>query len=1089
MKDAAHVQVSAQQQAIIEHPLGKPAVVEAGAGTGKTFTIVERVAALLSSGAVSADQVLLLTFGRKAAAELRGRLMQRVGESTLQCQTFHSFAWSLLSSHLYDSGLSPETTVVDDAEARVEFLNVFEAYLNDPAAQGCGFPLRSFNRDELRDYLFKIRQDLKQEGVSISAFRERALAAADAFSKISYRELRQEYVRRTQGRDFKVIQSVTDEQLIDEVAEEKARARAVAEVFERFDRRMAERNSLTYADILVRAEAALNENAELRQELRERYRCCIVDEYQDTDLAQHRFLEALFGVGFERVMVVGDILQSIYSFRGAHPQNVELLKQAQGAMVYPLSENRRSVQEILDLAHDAVSSAHPDAVPLVAARGSRGEQVVHISSLWEDDPEGHVTQGRRHDGYIPFDEARVLEAKAVARRIAHLLRAKVEVAERSGAKVAIDPAHIAILSRTKLNVGPVTDALLELGIPFKLVGGVGFYDAPEIRDALAWLRLLADPFNGPALVRALQSPAVGACDAVVARLASAGERDPAAFARRVLTGEAPEGDDETSRLAREATMSVRTILDDLAPHAALPLLGALRAVYERTGLERYHKESSHPRAAQASANLDKLEALARGFAQETPGAQPADFVAFVGELERVEFDEREADVPAADAVTISTIHSAKGLEWPVVFLLSVWPDERTGPRLFLHTDGSLLYGEGADGTRPLHYRAVTEEADGEGWVPRKGENAANDDPEELRLLYVGITRARDRLFVSGLRRRPSKAHPQGAMHRFLRRIDDWLDLRGWLRDEHRGLAKPKRWTPQRRTITALPPLPTLPPTPARGICPPLSYSLIADFERCPRRAIYRAGLRLPQVATPRRRERARRRWEDPLGADASRSPESCADEASLLNSGEYGAMLHKALELWALAKRDGATRPASSFVGDAAEALGVSPGAAELRSAARAVEGVASTFARWTILLVEAPFTMDVGVEGDPLMLFGYLDLLARDEHGAVCLVDYKSGEALGREFGLQLALYRRAARSVYRLDVERCYVGRVKDDSFALESIRPAGDDEVHGTISRVREGFIQRDTRAHAGAWCGACGYRAAPCNDFLRPMRATL
>jgi ATP-dependent exoDNAse (exonuclease V) beta subunit len=1086
MKVTASIRLSAQQQAVIDHPLELPAVVEAGAGTGKTFTIVERVVALLSSGAVSAEQILLLTFGRKAAAELRARLMQRVGESALRCQTFHSFAWSLLSSHLYDCGLSPETTVIEDAEARVEFHTAFEDYLNDKAAAQSGFPLRAFNRDELRGYLFKIRQDLKQEGQSVAEFRERALAAADAFSRISYRELRRPYLRPRGGRDYELVQDLTDEQLACEIAEEKARVRAVAEIFERFDRRLAERHCLTYADILARAEAALAASPDLCRELRSRFRCCLVDEYQDTDRAQHRFLEALFGVGFERVMVVGDVLQSIYGFRGAHPHNVQVFKQAERSVTYTLSENRRSVQEILNLAHDVVSEAHADAVALAAARGSADRQVVHVSSVWDGDTADvdDDIKKRRRDGYIPFDRARVLEARAVARRITHLLHSGMQVHTRDGDRVPISPQHIAILSRTKLNVGPVTDALLDASVPFKLVGGVGFYDAPEIRDALAWLRLLADPFNSPALVRALQSSTIGACDAVVARLASGVERDEAAFARTVLTGELPQGDDHEAQRAREAATSVRTVLDDLAPYAALPLLSALRAVYERTGLERFYRESSLPRASQAAANLDKLEALARGFSEDTPGAHPADFVSFIGELEGVDFDEREADVPSTDAVTISTIHSAKGLEWPVVFLLSVWPDDVKGPRLFVHDDGSLLYGEGADGGRPFHYLAVTERADAEGWVRRKDELSEKDDSEERRLLYVGITRARDMLFVSGLRRRPSKANPKGKTHRFLTDVYDWLRTRGWLHDDHQALPKLERWTSQQKAALASPSVRPMQPTPARGACPPLSYSLIADFEQCPRRAVYRAGLRLPQVATPQRRARARRDWEDPASpANAIGLPESLSDQDSLLNAGDYGAMLHKALELWALAQKDGVSRSAAHLVSDALGALGLSPGSDERRRAIGAVKQVGRAFEGWTVLAAEAPFTIDVGSEGDPQLLFGYLDLLSRDGDGKVCLVDYKSGDALGAEFGLQLALYRAAAKSVYGFDVERCYIGRIKENAFELEPIWPAAQDEIRARIARVREGFVVRDMRAYAGAWCGKCGYRAAPCKDFAR------
>ena len=1087
------IRLSREQQAVIEHPLAQPAVVEAGAGTGKTFTIVERVASLLSSGTVRADQILLLTFGRKAAAELRARVIARIGESAVHCQTFHSFAWSLLSSHLYDCGLSPETAIIEDAEARVDFLAAFNAYLNERASAVSGFPLRSFNQDELRSDLFKIRQDLKQEGRSVGEFRERALAAADAFARVPYRALRMPYEKPYRGRTDKIVAEVTDEQFAREIAEEIARVRAVTDIFERFDRRLAERHCLTYADILSQAEAALQASEDLRRDLRARYRCCIVDEYQDTDQAQHRFLQALFGVGFARVMVVGDVLQSIYGFRGAHPHNVEAFRKAAGTATYTLSENRRSLQEILNLAYDVVTQAHPDAVALEAERGTGGEQVVHVSSLWDGNAraaDGDAPPSRqREDGYIPFDEARELEARAVAKRIAHLLHSGTLVHLRDGARVPIAPEHIAILTRTKLNVGPVTDALLEAGVPFKLVGGVGFYDAPEIRDALAWLRLLADPFDAPALVRALQSQTLGACDAAVARLARRAERDETSFARDVLTGDLPAGDDEEARQARVAATGVRDILDGLAPYAALPLLSALRAVYERTGLERFYRESSDHRAAQALANLDKLEALARGFADDTPGAQPVDFVAFIGELERIEFDEREADVPSADAVTISTIHSAKGLEWPVVFLLSVWPDPVKGPRLFVHEDGALLYGEGADGNRPFHYEAVANGADGQGWVPRKDETPHKDEAEERRLLYVGITRARDRLFVSGLRRRPSKANPEGAVHRFLAGIYAWLHERGWLADDHQAMPEPVPWSKRRPAVFASTPLRLPHPARAQGACPPLSYSLIADFEQCPRRAVYRAGLRLPQVATPQRRARARRGWHDLSdGATTQESPEICADQDSLLNAGDYGAMLHKALELWARSKQQGIAAQADHCVRDAAVTLDLAPAASEATQATSALKQVSRALEGWTVMLVEAPFTIDAGSGDDPQLIFGFLDLVARDCDGALCLVDYKSGGALGATFGLQLALYRWAAARVYGIEVERCYVGRVTENRFELEPVQPAGDDEVHQRIAQVRLGFIGSDTHAHAGAWCGKCGYRAAPCKDFAREKGGT-
>ena len=1066
------------QRDIIHHPFEHPGVVDAGAGTGKTFTIVERVAALHESGACPARQVLLLTFGRKAAAELRARIARRLGEAAPDCQTFHGFAWSILSSHLYDIGLSPETSVMEDANARVEFRSVFDAFLRDPAAADSGFPLRQFNRDEIRHELFALRQRLKEQAISVEAFRDRALAAANSFTKVRYRELRRAHKRPVRGEEYKILAEVTDEQLTRQIAEEKTRVNAVADIFARFDQRLSDRHALTYADILLHAERALRENPALRSELRARYRCCIVDEYQDTDLAQHRFLEALFGSGLGCVMVVGDVLQSIYSFRGAQPGNVDAFKRAPLARSYPLFENRRSVQEILNLAHHAVVPSHPEAHVLIGERGSARDQVVHVSSLWAD-------PGEQAAEYIPFDEGRVLEAKAVARRIRQLLSTGGTVELPDGAREPIAPRHIAILSRTKTNVQPVTDALLAEAIPFKLVGGVGFYDAPEIRDALAWLRLLADPFDSHAVARAVQSCAVGASDAVLARLAQHMDRDETSFARRALV-EDIAADDELASAAREACARMRGLLDELAPYAAFPLLGALRAVFEHTGIERHYRTSSQARAPQSAANLAKLEALARGFALDSPGAQPADFVSYIDELERIDFDEREADVPSQEAVTISTIHSAKGLEWPIVFVLSVWPNVRARPRLLVGVDGALLYAEGADGSRPFHFLAAKFEADEDGIVAREDEREEDDtDAEERRLFYVAITRARDRVFISGLRGRPSKNNARGKPHPFLERVYQWLSDRGWVADETIPAmteAAPAAVLSTDRAIERVKRVGASPAAVAESVlAAPLSYSLIDAFEQCPRRATYRAVVRLPEVGGAQRRQRARRNWETPEAIEV-------APDDSLLASGDYGEVLHKALERWAVDKRSGAPRrSAQTLIADAAEVVALSPARSQAQMAEHALEKIVREFETWTPLLAEARFTLDFGEEGKPLLVIGYLDLLARDEHGNICLVDYKTGGARGAHFGLQLGLYRAAARDVYGFAEALCFIGRVKDDTFSLEPVEPVSDAELRKRVVRVRDGLLARDTQPIAGAWCDTCGYRAAPCMDFQKPKRA--
>ncbi len=1069
MSTARTIALTSAQRRVVDHPLGKPGVVEAGAGTGKTFTIVERVAALHENDICPADRILLLTFARKAAAELRARIARRLNDKTPTCLTFHAFAWSILSSHAYDVGISPEATILEDADARVEFHKAFDEFLDDPKAAASGFPLRTFNCEEIRTALFSIDQRLKQEGLSIEAFRERALTATKAFSAVGYRELLEPYRRPQRGQSHKPVARTYDDAFEKEMAWEQARIKACADILLRFTERLAARNALTYADILVRAERALRENDALRDEVRERYRCCIVDEYQDTDPAQHRLLEALFGAGLASVMVVGDPLQSIFSFRGARPENVAVFLRAPEAVRYTLLENRRSRQEILDLAHASVAVAHNDAQALRGERGVAGEQIVHVTSLW--------TPGNAR--YLPADEARQLEATAVAQRICQLLASgqTVSVGEKSE---PIAPRHIAILSRTKKNVQPVTRALLDAGVPFKLVGGVGFYEAPEIRDVLAWIRLLANPFDSHAVARALQSSAIGASDAVVAQLARGISRDETAFARRALLEDLPE--DAFDEPAREAARKMRGLLDALAPHAALPLVGALRAVFDTTGIERTYREGHGPRADQALANLVKLEALARSFVAYTPNAQPADFVSFMNELELVDFDEREADVSSSDAVTIATIHAAKGLEWPFVFVLGVWPKLPNELRLFMDKKtGALLYAENPDGSRSFHYESVTRGADERGFVPRK--DGGKENPEERRLLYVALTRARDRLFISGLRFKPSKAHPDGKPHDYVQEIYDWLSARAWAADELAPSDVPIFAAFDRRpaAVSLWSGGPAVTGTGTSGsarettLALPLSYSLVASFERCPRQATFKLMMRLPEVGENQKQRRHQLQTEEML------DPSELAAPDSLLGAGEYGQVLHKALERWAVDKRNSATiKSPVAYLDGAARLLDVTLSKKQRDEAQAALDRGLRELREWQPVHIEAPFTVDFGEEGKPLLVSGYLDLLARNADGQICLVDYKTGDRAA-DHALQLALYQFAADEVYGVKNPACFVGQIDGQDFSLQPVDPVAPAALRARILAVRDGLLAFEDRAIAGAWCWTCGYRDAPCRDY--------
>ncbi|MDQ6779565.1 MAG: ATP-dependent helicase [Candidatus Eremiobacteraeota bacterium] len=1058
--------LSAEQERAVRHPVGAAAVVEAGAGTGKTFTIVERVAALHESGKIPADKILLLTFARKAAAELRARIAQRLRGLRPECSTFHAFAWHVLSSRAYDIGLSPDAQVIEDVDARVEFRNAFLSVLGAASAAGCGFPLRPFNQQEIRDGLFTLSQELQQRGISGAEFRQRALEAAEAFARIPYCVIREPAKARGTPKDIAWISGAA---LAREVAEEKARVETAAAVLSAFEQRLAERRLVTYADILLRAEAAIRTSPELRRELLDRHPYCIVDEYQDTDLAQHRLLAAIYGAEMRNVMVVGDVLQSIYAFRGAHPENIDLIKASPGAAQYPLVHNRRSRQEILDLAHEIISAAHPEAAQLHGVRGPAETQVIEVASLWRDENGDHLLA----------DDARVVEAGAVTRTLGALLDGTRLVDRPDGTRTPLVPHDIAILSRTKTNVQPVTEALLGAGIPFRLVGGVGFYDAPEIRDALAWLRLLADPFDAPAITRALQSPVIGLSDAAMTDMARGLENDETAFARRVLV-EPLDRDSITSSETRARLAKFHASLDRLAPFSALPLSAAVHAVLEQTGMLEHWRTSPLVRSGQAQANLAKLVSLAREIEHANRGAQAADFVAFVQELERVDYDEREADVSAADVVTISTIHAAKGLEWPVVFVLGVWPQPRGASRLRIDwPSGALLYAESPDGTRPFHYIAVEHRVGPDG-MAGAGEGAEKEEKktEERRLLYVALTRARDLLFISGLRSRPSKSNPQGKPNAYLEPIYDWFARKGWLVERPAPASRPFRSVAHAPAIG-----PTRTPAVHEGAheqtpVPSLSYSLVAGFERCPRRITYQLMFRIPGIA------RGPMRWRMALEKLEALDATDMLPEDALLGSGEFGSLLHKALELWALDVRARAAPVTSAaYVEGACRFLDLSPGTQQRHKAESVITRVMHALAGWQPLEAEAPFTLDFGSEAEPLLMTGYIDLLALDDRGRACVVDYKSGTVDATGHALQLALYRRAAELVYGHAGAQCYIGRVVGDAFSLQQVEALSEGQLRERIMRVREGLKARDDTPRPGIWCFQCPYRGAPCQDYLR------
>ena len=661
-----------EQRAVVEADLIGPRLVDAGAGTGKTFTLVQRAAALVRRGALRADELLVVTFTKAAATEIADRLERELDPADRRrptCGTFHAIASDLLREYAYDGGTSPDIRVIDDGRARGVFARAFADLMAGRLDVDLGaFPVLDRPKT-LERSLAKAVLGLKSRGADVTAYLARAHEAASELEAISFGGVVKMKKNGTGPlADWPKPAPIRDDgERREEAARERRNVAVVAALFAHFQALLDREHLLTFGDVIVRAGAMLRAKPAVTAALRERWKHAIVDEFQDTNDVQTDFLRALFGEELAPVLVVGDVRQAIYEFNGARPQGIVDFRDLARERL-PLGTNRRSLQPILDVAYASLAELGgvPEELnaPLNAHRGDAEPTCVRLEL---------------------FEGAGALEAEAacVAETIAALVG--------NGAA----PSECAVLLRARTRAGVFADALRERGLAVRLVGGVGFFDAPEIREAVAWLRLANDPTDPFAAIAALQSASVGLGDGAVALLARG--RD---LARGALLDPIPA---ELSAAERERLERFRRIAGVVCDLASVPLVAAVRSVIDAAGIE-IARVAEPGRLDQIRANLDKFVRAAVEFAGARPLARIADLV---DELR--ERDELELDLPIAelegDRVSILTIHGAKGLEWPHVFVADVtariFPltnnDAREKVAEFDPVSGALALKHGVDG--------------------------------------------------------------------------------------------------------------------------------------------------------------------------------------------------------------------------------------------------------------------------------------------------------------------------------------------------------------------------------------------------------
>ncbi|AEV16744.1 UvrD/REP helicase [Thermus sp. CCB_US3_UF1] len=612
----------AQRQAVL-HFEG-PALVVAGAGSGKTRTVVHRVAYLMARRGVYPSEILAVTFTNKAAEEMRERLKAMVkGAGELWVSTFHAAALRILRFYGERVGLKPGFVVYDED-----------------------------------DQTALLKEVLKELGVSakpgpIKALLDRAKNRGEPPERL-LADLPEYYAGLSRGR--------------------------LLDVLHRYQQALWAQGALDFGDILLLALKLLEEDPEVRKRVRKRARFIHVDEYQDTSPVQYRLTKLLAGEE-ANLMAVGDPDQGIYSFRAADIKNIlQFTEDFPGAKVYRLEENYRSTERILRFAN-----------AVIVKNALRLEKTLRPVK----------------SGGEPVRLFRARDAREEARFVAE------EV-------LRLGPPYdrVAVLYRTNAQSRLLEQALASRGIGARVVGGVGFFERAEVKDLLAYARLALNPLDAVSLKRVLNTPPRGIGPATVEKVQAIAQEKglPLYEALKVAAQVLPRPEPLRHFLA---------LMEELMDLAFGPAEAFFRHLLEATDYPAYLKEA-YPEDLED--RLENVEELLRA-AREAEGLM--DF------LDKVALTARaEEPGEAGGKVALMTLHNAKGLEFPVVFLVGVE----------------------------------------EGLLPHRSSVSTLEGlEEERRLFYVGVTRAQERLYLSYAEEREVYGRPEASRpSRFLEEVEEGL---------------------------------------------------------------------------------------------------------------------------------------------------------------------------------------------------------------------------------------------------------------------------------------------------------------------------
>lgn len=626
-----------------------PVLVMAGAGSGKTKVLTTRIAYLIEEG-IPSYNILAITFTNKAAAEMRDRVSNLIGDVSSFIGTFHSLGVRIIRENHDILGLPNNFTIIDS--------------------------------DDTNTIIKKLLKEMNLDSKQYSP---------------SYVRNRISFIKNqmlTDGELDRLFNTPMD--------------KVVVEIYHRYNNKLKTSASVDFDDLLLLPVNLFKERKDILEYYQDKYRYILIDEYQDTNPVQYK-LSVMLSNKYKNIFVVGDMNQSIYAFRQADFRNISNFeKDFKGAKVIKLEHNYRSTNNILSAANEVIKhNTERKDLKLFSDNGD-GVKIKYMRAYDE-----------KHEIALVIDE------------IKHLLS--------EGYK----NEDIAILYRTNAQSRAIEDVFLAKGIPYKVFGSYYFYNRKEIKDLISYLRLIYNPHDEISLRRVINTPKRGIGESTIAAIEERAKQQNISM---------------FDALETRKELEFKEIIEDLIKRSeSLSLTELIDEVLERSGMKKELESSKALEDEIRLENLMEVKSITASFEERTGSANLGDFLEEVSLIADISNHTEDGDV-----VTLMTLHSAKGLEFPVVFLVGME----------------------------------------EGLFPHNMSLMENNLEEERRLCYVGITRAKERLYLTNAKRRMLYGKENmNIPSRFISEIDEKLIEKIGPKEENKVIDKKQMYTNDNNDIT------------------------------------------------------------------------------------------------------------------------------------------------------------------------------------------------------------------------------------------------------------------------------------------------